>query len=104
MAQVLSFFTTQEWEFQVGHFRQIESRLCPESRKEFNARMWELDWNQYMKDYVTGIRLYLAKEDPKTIPDALKKHRRFIIAHETIKAVFVILVAYLIFIIFSFCR
>ncbi len=36
----------------------------------FPLHLGELDWTAYFTDYVLGVRKYLLKEDPETIPQA----------------------------------
>lgn len=38
--------------------------------KKFPMDLRQLNWSQYFRNYVLGIRRFLLKEDPATIPHA----------------------------------
>lgn len=42
----------------------------------FYFDMEDVDWNEFLKRGMNGIRQYLMKEDPKDIPAARKRFQR----------------------------
>lgn len=67
----LEYFTTNEWIYEVDNFLALNKELSAADRRRFLIDVKQIDWPQYMENYVLGIRHYLLKEDPKTI-DAAK--------------------------------
>lgn len=39
--------------------------------------MNEIEWDGFTKESMLGIRTYLMKDDPKTIPDSIKRMKRY---------------------------
>jgi len=66
----LAPFTTNSWEWSHGNMDKLWAELSQEDRQLFHFDIRELDWIQYLETYVKGIRKFLFKEDPKTIPAA----------------------------------
>lgn len=69
-ASCLEYFTGHEWEFKDDNVRVLNSLLSPADRKEFNIDVTQIDWNEYLEKYVLGIRTYIFKEKPDTLPKA----------------------------------
>jgi len=65
MQNALTFFTTHQWSFKTEQLERLSVCLTPADRKEFSIDVSELDWDDYMYDYIKGIRDYLLKENHK---------------------------------------
>jgi alcohol-forming fatty acyl-CoA reductase len=50
--------------------------LNTEDKKLFYFDMSSLDWEEYIKEYMKGMRVYLFKDDLSNAADARKKWRR----------------------------
>ena len=51
-------------------------KLSEEDKKNFMFDMKQLNWSDFMYDYVRGCRVYLLKDDLSTVPQALVRQRR----------------------------
>ena len=49
-----------------------KSTTFSDDQHPFPMDIGQLDWEQYFENYVLGIRKYLLKENPDTIPEARK--------------------------------
>lgn len=51
-------------------FQNLWSKLDSRDKEIYYFDMEDVDWSEFLKRSMEGIRLYLMKEDPKTIPAA----------------------------------
>lgn len=52
--------------------------MDPKDQKMFFFNMADIDWNEVISLSIHGIRTFLMKEDPTTIPLALKRANRYV--------------------------
>jgi alcohol-forming fatty acyl-CoA reductase len=69
-SDVIAYFATQEWKFNNKNMQDLWNRLHPKDQELFNFSMQNMDWENYFKTHILGLRKYLAKDDPSTIPVA----------------------------------
>nr|CAD7424357.1 unnamed protein product [Timema monikensis] len=74
-AVCLHYFTTQQWIFNDDKVRQLSSLLSVEDKKCFSFDVREIDWPTYIESYILGMRQFLFKEKPSSLPTARKKLR-----------------------------
>lgn len=72
---MLVYFTTRQWKFDVSNTLGLIDEMSPTDRKEFCFDMRELEWNDYLKDFYFGVRRYLLKEDDATIEYAKRRYK-----------------------------
>lgn len=72
--KVLTFFTTREWEFTNHNTRKLWDELSERDKEEFPFDIKRVDWAEYHKNEVYGIRKYVLKEELSTLPAARKKY------------------------------
>lgn len=75
-AAVTSYFTMRQWTFHNDNTRKLWDKLTPEDQKTFFFSMKDFDWPAYMRNYISGLRHYIFKDDPSTIPAARKRMTR----------------------------
>lgn len=75
-ANVISYFTTREWKFTNDNVQDMFHRLDPRDRQMFYFSMQNFDWQAYFRNYMKGIRVYLLKDDLKTLENSRIKWRR----------------------------
>jgi fatty acyl-CoA reductase len=71
----LEYFTTNEWTF----VNKNQLSLCDfpqEDVDKFYSDVRRIHWPSYMETYILGVRKFLLKEDPHTIPAARQKLQR----------------------------
>jgi len=71
--KALEPFTTNSWEWSHDNMDKLWSELSQEDKEIFGFDIRDLDWVDYLEAYVQGIRTYLFKEDPSTLP-ASRRH------------------------------
>jgi alcohol-forming fatty acyl-CoA reductase len=75
-ANVISFFCTNEWTFTNNNVQSLWSNLNEHDQKLFYFDMESLDWVDYIKEYMKGMRVYLFKDDLSNAAEARKKWKR----------------------------
>ncbi|CAG9857442.1 unnamed protein product [Phyllotreta striolata] len=75
-AVCLEYFATNEWRFDDENVRQLALTLSESDREEFCFDVAKIDWNNYLENYVLGIRRFIFKEDASTLPKARRQVSR----------------------------
>jgi len=72
----LEFFTSNGWDFGAENVLQLKKSLSAHDRLIFNFDVEEMDWNDYLENYVIGTKVYALKENIANLPVARKHLRR----------------------------
>lgn len=72
----LEYFTTRQWAFADDNVQELCTYLSPEDRQTFDFDVTNINWDAYIESYVLGIRRFLFKESPETLPRSRKLLRR----------------------------
>lgn len=65
------FFAMHEWNFKVENVKELIDEIDVASDgDDFICDVKRLNWDQYLKNYVCGIRKYVLKDDEKTLKQA----------------------------------
>ncbi len=62
-AALLEYFTTRDWKWDCHNMCQLMQRASP----DFAFDLQGLDWNEFMGDYVRGVRRFVLKQEPSTL-------------------------------------
>ncbi|XP_018574326.1 fatty acyl-CoA reductase wat-like [Anoplophora glabripennis] len=81
-ADVLSYFGNREWTYKSNNVRKLLDKMSDKDREIFFADLRQVDWNEFLKTYFYGIRLYVLNDPKETIPEAKIKWRRLYWAHK----------------------
>ncbi|XP_012270707.1 fatty acyl-CoA reductase wat-like [Orussus abietinus] len=100
-SSILVYFSTNEWTFGINNTRTLWNKLSKEDKKIFYFSMEDFDWEDYMKKCIDGIRIYIFKDDPSTIPAARKRMAKILILHKLIKLAAVALGCWLLYLMIS---
>lgn len=76
LSELLSYFSLGQWDFKNTNVQKLWNNINNVDKTLYPFNMKDLNWNQYFKYNVIGIRTYLMKEDFSTIPAARKKFQR----------------------------
>jgi hypothetical protein len=75
------FFSSHVWKFTNSNIQELWEKINEDDKKLFDFNIGGLDWDKYLYNYVRGVRLYLMKDDPSTIPQGIARQRRYINVH-----------------------
>lgn len=91
-AKCLEYFTTQQWQFEDDNVRHLATCLSESDRKEFPFDVAAINWENYIENYVLGIRRYIFKEDISTIPKARRQLSRLYYSHKLLQFISIIFI------------
>lgn len=69
-AKCLEYFSTQQWNFRDDNVRRLGGELSADDRQTFMFDVKQIDWPSYLEHYILGIRQFILKESPETLPAA----------------------------------
>ncbi|XP_051170329.1 fatty acyl-CoA reductase wat-like [Leptopilina boulardi] len=81
---VISYFSSQEWNFHSDANQALYKKLNSVDRKKFDFNLNNLDWEDYICYHVRGIRVFIFKDTMESIKEGQIYYRRLKIAHYTI--------------------
>ncbi|XP_075988838.1 putative fatty acyl-CoA reductase CG5065 [Anticarsia gemmatalis] len=88
---VIQYYTTKQWNFKNTNYQGLRKRITKEEDEIFFTDLSNIDPYRYLESYVLGIREYVCKEDPSTLPRARKLHRIRYFADRILKLIFITL-------------
>ncbi|XP_039752663.1 fatty acyl-CoA reductase wat-like [Pararge aegeria] len=78
---VIGYFALREWKFHNNNTQNLHKELCDADKDIFNCDMGSVDWNEYCKAYIKGVRVHLLKDPLDTIPQSKRRHFRLKVLH-----------------------
>ncbi|KAK0076153.1 hypothetical protein PV325_005810 [Microctonus aethiopoides] len=70
-AKTGEFFTVNEWRFHGENMQQLaKSVKAANDANNFNVDIATLDWDNYVQQYMLGIRKYILNDSPDTLTNA----------------------------------
>ena len=69
-AKCLEYFSTQQWNFKDDNVKRLGAQLSLQDRETFMFDVKQIDWPSYLEHYILGIRQFILKESPDTLPAA----------------------------------
>lgn len=86
--ELLQYYTTKEWDFRSDRFQQLQEKLIPIDQKIFDTDTTQVNWEEYIRAYIVGMRTYILGESEKTIPQAKKLLRRLYVLDRLVTFIF----------------
>ncbi|XP_036673844.3 fatty acyl-CoA reductase wat [Drosophila suzukii] len=80
---VLGPFSSTTWNFDTSNTKELRQAMSQEDLKLYDFDMEHLDWEDYFKTAMYGVRLYIGKEQPtaESIAKGLKLGKRLKVIH-----------------------
>jgi fatty acyl-CoA reductase len=75
-ATCLHYFATREWKFLGENTLALNATLSAEDKAVFPFDVRQINWPAYIEAYVLGIRQFIFKEPPSSLPTARKQLRK----------------------------
>jgi alcohol-forming fatty acyl-CoA reductase len=75
---VMAYFANRKWYFTNNNVQALWKKLDPRDQELFFFDVDRINWRKFVNESFMGIRTYLLKEDPKNIPAALKRFKRYV--------------------------
>lgn len=83
--EFVEFFKFTQFVFHGNNVDKLISTMNEDDRKTFPFDTNAIDWIEYIRIYVLGVRKFIFKEDPKTIESCKKRLFQLKILHKTMK-------------------
>ncbi|KAJ8706265.1 hypothetical protein PYW08_010891 [Mythimna loreyi] len=97
LANILFYFSTQDWQFSDKNVQSMWGSLSPADRVVFPFSIGEMSWEYMCETFLVGLRVYLIKDDLSTLPEARKKWTKLYYLHQLLKAVTICVVLNLVY-------
>ncbi|KAL1501611.1 hypothetical protein ABEB36_006908 [Hypothenemus hampei] len=91
-SSVISHFATKEWKLQTDRIQLQQASMSKQDRELFFCNIKQLNWFEYFKVYIHGIRMYILQDPLETLEKAKMRQRMFYVAHQILTILTVILV------------
>ncbi|CAG2056910.1 unnamed protein product [Timema podura] len=69
----LKYFSTRQWHFNDDNTRELSSILSEDDKRIFLFDVREIHWPTYIESYILGVRQFIFKEHPSSLPLARKQ-------------------------------
>ncbi|XP_004518286.1 putative fatty acyl-CoA reductase CG5065 [Ceratitis capitata] len=83
--KLLQYYTTKDWDFRNEKFQRLSDNLNQIDQDIFDTSVSQVNWEQYIRGYIIGMRTYILGESVETIPKAKKVLRRLYILDRATK-------------------
>ncbi|KAL3270479.1 hypothetical protein HHI36_021022 [Cryptolaemus montrouzieri] len=101
-SDVLAYFTTRQFKYRSDRVQTLIGSMSEKDKEIFFCDLRQLNWEAYFQVYLKGVRIYLLQDDMKTLDEAKIKYRRFVILHQTLKAILAVVFLRILWSIVSF--
>ncbi|XP_021936348.1 fatty acyl-CoA reductase wat-like [Zootermopsis nevadensis] len=71
-----SYFRNRQWAFSNQNMIHMWNKLSEDDRKIFDFNISNLNWDLYLRQGLMGLRTFVLKDDPKKLPQAIRKRYR----------------------------
>lgn len=75
--ECLEYFTTHQWRFNDDNVRNLFNDMSLKDRENFQFDVCDINWDVYFEKYILGLRGFLCKQNPKTLPSSRSKMNRY---------------------------
>lgn len=75
-SSVLSYFSSQQWEFGDKAVEKLWNRVNPADRQIFNFNIEDLNWKKYNEHLIPGMRTYIIKDSWDTLAQGQAKYKK----------------------------
>ena len=73
--KMVKYFGEQDWLFHDRNVRSLLEQLTPIDRDIFYFDIKQLNWASYLERCVRGVRQYILRDNPSTLPKARKRYK-----------------------------
>jgi fatty acyl-CoA reductase len=74
--KVLQYYTTRPWIFKNDNFKKLYNEMNDVDKEKFYCDLKQINYEDYILNYILGTRQYILKESPDSLPKARKTLKR----------------------------
>ncbi|XP_050422291.1 fatty acyl-CoA reductase wat-like [Adelges cooleyi] len=101
---VISFFSLKSWTFYDTNTRNLISAMSDQDKTLFDFDVAKIDWDDYFKYHIRGIRCFIFKDPLDTVPEGTVHYRKMLTIYYTLFAflwAILLLIIYGVFLLFQ---
>ncbi|XP_044260395.1 fatty acyl-CoA reductase wat-like [Tribolium madens] len=98
-SDVIAFFCTREWKFTNDNVVNLWDKMSITDKELFPLSITTVPWITYFRGYFKGIRVHLLNDPMSTLDEAKARKRKYDIAHNFLKFLFVFILVTLFWIV-----
>lgn len=76
---VIAYFSLSEWTFYDNNTRSLVDKMSKLDQSLFRCNIAELNWEDYFRRFLLGIRIHILKDPIETLKDGCKRHKKSVI-------------------------
>ncbi|XP_023334879.1 putative fatty acyl-CoA reductase CG5065 [Eurytemora carolleeae] len=99
--RAMKYFTSNEWRWENPSSQELFNSLSPDDKLEFNFSVESISWDIFINNFVQGLRKYVLKQDPSTIPATRTKLRKLYFAHIAVQTLGCLVLLWLVYLVYS---
>lgn len=73
---VITYFSLKSWIFRDNNTRSLAKNMSKLDQSLFQMDMNNLNWDQYFKDHVIGVRLHILKDPLESLAEGRKRSQK----------------------------
>jgi len=77
--KILQYYTTRKWIFKNDNFKKLCNDMNDIDKEMFCCDMSKINHEDYVRNYVIGIRQFIVKEKPEQLPKARSMLRKYVL-------------------------
>ncbi|XP_075162295.1 fatty acyl-CoA reductase wat-like [Haematobia irritans] len=77
LAEIIRHFVINNFTFGISNTRKLWHAMSVSDQSLYNFNMRTFDWEPYIQKQVLGLRHFIAKDSPESIPQAKQRLKRF---------------------------
>ncbi|KAM7358480.1 fatty acyl-CoA reductase wat isoform 1-T3 [Cochliomyia hominivorax] len=85
---MMSWFGLKEWMFTNRNIAELDALMTAEEKKVLQFNTNTINWNEYFRSYLSGIRKYFFKDNEKDLTKRKTFYRRWLFIHNLLKTSF----------------
>lgn len=93
---MLEYFGNHEWQWSNDNVLALDSELNEADSKLFNFRLHDLNWEDFVRHYYLGVRQFVLKYKPETIPACRKRVRIMYNVYHIVRGIAIAVMVYFI--------
>lgn len=76
---VITYFSLCSWEFHETNIRSLLNKMSESDLSLYRFDISKLNWNDYFRVHINGIRIHILGESMDNIPNAIKRSKKSVI-------------------------
>ncbi|XP_055687402.1 fatty acyl-CoA reductase wat isoform X2 [Lutzomyia longipalpis] len=95
--EIMSYFGLRDWKFSNDNIRYMNQLISHRNRQHYSLdfEMEHINWDEYFRHYIPGIRKFHFREDPGNVRKARVHYKHLYVLHKLSKISFWSLILYL---------